>query len=150
MAKWNAGVWAGIILLLFSIIIFVQSFAYSYASDVGPGPGFFPSWLSGLLVILSIFYIIESFKGKSVSNEKWPKGKAVKNILYILVGLFAFVILFLLFGFIVSGSVFLFLMFFKAYKWYVNILISISVSLFLFWLFNDVLSVQLPVSGILF
>lgn len=149
MAKWNAGVWVGIFLFLFSVFFLLQSFTYSYTSDIGPGPGFFPIWLSGLLLILSVFYIIESFTGRNATGESWPKGQALKNILYILVGLIAFTFLFYLVGFLIACIVFLLMMFYKAYKWYVNALLSVGISIFLFWLFNDILGVILPLNGIL-
>ena len=149
MTKWNSGVWAGIFLFVFSVLFLFQSLSYPYASDIGPGPGFFPTWLSGLLLILSIFYIIESFLGKNATGEGWPKGKALRNIAYILVGLIAFVVLFYLFGFLVACIFFLFMMFYKAYKWFVNAALSIGVSIFLYWLFNNVLGVIIPLNGIL-
>ncbi|KKB35200.1 tripartite tricarboxylate transporter TctB family protein [Bacillus thermotolerans] len=149
MTKMNGGVWAGIVLFMLSLLIFIQSFEYAYSSDVGPGPGFFPVWISGLLFVLSILYIIESYTQKNKSEEKWPNKAAAKNIVYILAGLFGFVILFYLSGFIPASIVFLFFMFFKGYKWYTSLVISAATSIFLFWLFDSLLGVPLPLHGIL-
>lgn len=148
--KRNAGLWAGMVIFLFSLLFFILSFDYDYSSNVGPGPGFFPLYLSGILMILSIFYVFESVKGKNVSSEKWPKGEALKNVLSVLGCLVFFLLLFYLAGMIAASMVFLFLVFFKGYKWYINVAMSVGISLFLFWLFNNVLSVPLPVNGILF
>ncbi|WP_310192989.1 tripartite tricarboxylate transporter TctB family protein [Neobacillus niacini] len=145
----NAGVWAGIVVFLIAAVFLVQSFQFSYKSELGPGPGFSPVWLSGILVVLSILYFLESVSGKNAgSGEEWPKGQALKNILFILACLAVFLILVSFTGFVVSGSIFLFLLLFKAYKWYTSLLISIGVSIILFWLFDGVLGVSLPVNGL--
>lgn len=150
MSKMNSGMLAGVVLLIISVVFFVLSLQFSYSSDVGPGPGFFPTWLSGLLILLSVIYISESKQKKNASEETWPGKAEVKSILFVLLGLFAFVILFALFGFLVACFAFLFTMFIKGYKWYSNMLMSAGITWLLYFLFNDLLGVLLPIEGILF
>lgn len=144
------GVLAGVIILLVAIIAFVMSFQYSYSSNLGPGPGFFPTWLSGILILLSILYIYESVTGKNESSETWPRGKALKHIGYIMGSLVLFIVFFALFGFLVSGIILMFMLFYKEYKWYINLLMSVGIITFIYWLFNTILKVHLPLNGILF
>lgn len=145
--KMNAGVWAGFVVLLFSLVFFFQSMKYPYLSPLGPGPGFFPAWLCGLLFLLSLFYIYVSWKGTEESGEPMPRGRALKNILFILICMILFAGLLSFLGFIASSSLFLFALLYGGYKWYSNAAISIGTSVFLYVLFHTVLSVQLPVNA---
>lgn len=138
------GVWAGLIILLLSILLFINSFSYTYDSAFGPGPGFFPVWLSGILFILSLVYIYESIKKKEDSEEKLPTGTALKNVLFILTCLILFVILVKYLGFIITGSLFLYSLLYGQYRWFISLGISIGVSVFVFWIFSSLLGVSLP------
>ncbi|MEC1523861.1 tripartite tricarboxylate transporter TctB family protein [Neobacillus niacini] len=150
MKKINSGVWAGVILLIFSLVFLLNSFDLAYISDIGPGPGFFPVWLSGILSILSLLYIVVSFKNKDSEDseeERLPKGEALKNILLILISMTLFTILLPILGFIMSSTIFLFTLLFSGYRWFVNLAISFGVSIILYGLFDRLLDVQLPVSA---
>lgn len=146
----NVGVWAGLVILVFAIVAFTISLQYNYSGFVGPGPGFFPFWLSIFLIILSGIYIYESIKGKNVSTEEWPKGESLKRILFIIMALVLFLLLFVLCGFLVAGVAFLIMLFFKEYKLFTTIALSVGLTLFIYIMFNNVLKVHLPSSGILF
>lgn len=145
-----AGVWAGIVIALFSIVFLVQSFDYSYENRLGPGPGpgFFPIWLTIALLILSLLYIVESWKGYKAPKEEMPTGKEFKNVLLIAGFLVVFIVTVQFLGFVLSSTLFLFLLLSRYYKWYSSVGISLSVSIILFWLFAVVLSVDLPVNGL--
>ncbi|WP_248930764.1 tripartite tricarboxylate transporter TctB family protein [Paenibacillus hamazuiensis] len=144
----NPGVWAGFFVLLLSLVLLVTSFSYPYKKiGLGLGPGFFPVWLSVILMVLSCFYIYDSFKSKENSQTTFPRGDVLRNILFILGCLVLFVVLISFIGFVLTGTLFLFLLLYRGYKWYANIAISLSVSVFLFWLFGSVLQVALPVNA---
>lgn len=146
----KSGVLAGAIILCLGIISLIISFQYSYSGIVGPGPGFFPLWLSVILIILAPIYMYESYKEKNVSNEEWPKGESMKRILFIMISLIFFLLLFVLFGFIVASIVFLALLFYKEYKWYMTATLSVGITFIIYFLFNTLLKAYLPTSGILF
>ena len=150
MSNSKSGIWAGIVILCLAIFSLVISFQYSYSGIVGPGPGFFPMWLSVSLIILSILYIYESIKGKNVSEEEWPTGHSLKQILFIIMSLVLFLVLFVLCGFLFAGIIFLIVLFYKEYKWFVTASLSVGITLFIYVMFNIVLKVHLPSSGILF
>ena len=150
MSNSKSGIWAGIVILCLAIFSLVISFQYSYSGIVGPGPGFFPIWLSVSLIILSILYIYESVKGKNVSEEEWPTGHSLKQILFIIMSLVLFLVLFVLCGFLFAGIIFLIVLFYKEYKWFVTASLSVGITLFIYVMFNIVLKVHLPSSGILF
>lgn len=150
MSSYKSGIIAGAFIFLLALFLFILSLQYSYSGILGLGPGFFPTWLSGILMILSIWYIFESVKGKNVSKESWPTGSSLKDILFTIMSLFLFIIIFALCGFILAGVIFLFILFYKGFKWYINIPMSMGITLIVYWLFNTILKVYLPASGILF
>lgn len=150
MSNYKSGIWAGAVIFLLALFLFVLSLQYSYSSVLGPGPGFFPTWLSGILMLLAIWYILDSVKGKNASSESWPTGRSLKHILFIIISLVLFVILFSLFGFLLAGVIFLAMLFYKEYKWYTTLLMSVGITVFIYWMFNTILKVYLPLGGILF
>lgn len=143
----NAGVWAGGSILVYAVIIFYQSFSLDYSNQLGPGPGFFPRWLSGCLIILACLYIGHSAKNKLVSaSDIWPKGKARGSILTMLAGLVAFTLIVNTTGFVIAGSILLFTMFSRDYRWYRALIASLAISVLLFIVFQSLLGVSLPVN----
>lgn len=146
LKKINADAWAGLVVFIFAFIFLVQSLQFPYWSHSGPGAGFFALWLSGILLILALFYMYHSLRGTLVSQESMPRGAGLKNILYILGALVVFILLVTFLGFTVTSSIFLFLLLYRAYKWHTNLAISVGVSLALFWFFHDLLRVALPVN----
>lgn len=147
LKKLTISVYAGIVFLLFSLVFFYQSLEFPYTSDLGgPGSGFFPLWLSGILLVLSIIYIYESVKKEKTEEESLPKGKALRDILFILSSMIVFLVILPFLGFVLSGTLFLFILLYREYRWHLNLGISVGVSLFLFWLFGSTLGVSLPVN----
>lgn len=144
MKKWNAGVWAGIAFALFSLTFFLLSLEFPYTGPVGPGPGFLPLWISGIMFVLSVFYILESIKDKDGPKEPMPRGAALRSVLFILACLVAYLILLPILGFILASVLFLFTLFVRHYKWYISIGAALLVTFFLFWLFGSVLNVSFP------
>lgn len=133
--------------MVYAIIIFYQSFSLDYSTQLGPGPGFFPRWLSGGLIILTFLYIGHSAKNKLVSTgDMWPKGRARGSILSMLAGLVVFTLIVNTTGFVVAGSILLFAMFSRDYKWYKALMASIAISVLLFVVFQSLLGVSLPVN----
>jgi putative tricarboxylic transport membrane protein len=144
----NAGVYVGIVLLIYSVVMVWQSLTLDYYTAFGPGPGFFPLWVSILLLVLSILYLWESIKKEVILLSKIiPKGKDLRKILAVLGSVVLFMILVNFTGFVISGSILLFLLFMKEYKWYQGIAMSISISILLFYIFNTLLNVPLPANA---
>jgi presenilin-like A22 family membrane protease len=69
------------------------------------------------------------------------------KLLFVILSMFLFPIVLPFLGFMLSGTIFLFLLLFRAYKWYISLGISIVVTAVVFWLFGVVLSIPLPVNG---
>lgn len=145
MKKLQSGAWAGILFLAVGVLFFGYSLIYPYSSEVGPGSGFFPIWISGFLIILAVLYIFFSVKGKD-SSEAIEKA-SLKKVLLIVIFMSLFVLFLPVAGFNIVGTVFLFAMFFNAYKPLVNAAISVVSTLAIYFLFL-LLGVQLPLNAL--
>lgn len=143
----NAGVWAGIFLLVYCGIMFFQSLSLDYANQLGPGPGFMPLWLSGIFTVIVLMYIGESVKNGAISiSEIFPRGSALRDILWMIGGLCVFALVVEYIGFSAAGSMLVFVMTMHKYKWYYALPASIAVSAFVLFIFQTLLGVPLPVN----
>ncbi|GAB7387022.1 tripartite tricarboxylate transporter TctB family protein [Bacillaceae bacterium] len=144
----NAGAWVGIFVLIFGGIILFQSLSYEYFSDVGPGPGFFPLWASGALIVLTFFYIIiSSKKEKILFRDILPKKKELAKVIGIFLSILLFIILAPYTGFSIAGSAMLFFLLIPGYRWYWALGISVTVTVLVFLLFQQLLDIPLPVNS---
>lgn len=143
----KAGVWAGIALLAFAATIFYQSLSLDYSTPLGPGPGFFPRWLSGLLIALTLVYIASELRNSTIAiSEVFPSGEALGKTLAMLGGLIVFMLIVSYAGFVISGSILMTAMLIKDFKWHTALAISLAVSVSLLFLFQTLLGVTLPVN----
>jgi putative tricarboxylic transport membrane protein len=55
----------GVLLLLLAIAFGVGAQQLRYYTSLGPGPGFFPSWLSALLAGLAVLMVLQATFGRS-------------------------------------------------------------------------------------
>jgi putative tricarboxylic transport membrane protein len=142
----SAGFWVGFLILVFACVLFGNSLSYEYYSKYGPGPGMFPLWLSGSLIVLSLIHIGQSMK-KTLDFVPmlFPKGKELTNVLEIIGSIILFIIIAPFAGYIVANIVLLIILFMRKYKWYWGVAISIGVTLVLFVVFQFILQVPLPV-----
>jgi putative tricarboxylic transport membrane protein len=141
----NAGVWVGLILLIFSGTIFWQALSYDYFSDFGPGPGLFPLWLSGALIVFSLLYIVQSCRKEGVTlAQLLPQGSGLRKVISIMAATVVFLILVPFSGYVIASVIMLFILFFREYKWYWGLVISIVITMALFYTFQTFLNVPLP------
>ncbi len=141
----NARYLIGGVLLVCAVFIFREALSYQYYGKLVPGPGFFPVWLSGLLVLLSILYIIDSIRSEKVAlKDILPQGKELKKVLALLGGMILFIVMVPYTGFLTASIVLLLILFSLDYKWYSGILISGAVGITACYVFKNFLSVPLP------
>ena len=143
----NAAIWAGAVLLVFSAVLFQQSLQLDYYNPLGPGPGFLPRWLAGLLFVVSLLYIIDSLKGERIElSHLLPKGGARRDIALMLIGLCLFAGLVEYVGFVIAATQLVFLMTVRKFKWYYALPAAIFVAVLLLLAFQTLLGVSLPVN----
>lgn len=144
----NASLWFGIAFLAYSVLFFTMSFGIPYyAKYGGPGPGMYPRWLFGIAIIIAIIYIWQSIKKQIFKfGQYFPGRKELKNVFSVLLACLLFMFLLNKAGFIISGSLLMFLVFLGHYKWWLNILLSIGITLICFIIFKVCFSIPLPLN----
>lgn len=143
----NAGVWVGFILLLYAASMFFQSMALDYTNQLGPGSGFLPLWISGILFLVTLFYLWESVRGDVISlREVLPHRGARYDILLMLSGLCIFALTVEFIGFAAAGSLLIYLMIVRKYRWIYAIPAAVIIAFLVSAIFQNLLGVPLPVN----
>lgn len=143
----KANVWVGLTVLVYASGFLWYSLPLGYSTKTGPGPGMFPVWVSGILIILSLLYIASGLKNKGVLFEDIiPKGNDLKNNLSVMGSIIVFMLTVNTIGFISACTALLFITLTRQYPWKVATGISIGVSIVLFATFQYLLEIQLPVN----
>ncbi|MBP1154903.1 MULTISPECIES: tripartite tricarboxylate transporter TctB family protein [unclassified Paenibacillus] len=142
-----AGLWVGLFFFIFSLVMLWQSLTLDYTMPFGPGPGFMPFWVNIIFLVLSLLFIWESVqKNPIVLSQIIPKGRGLTNNIAILLSIIVFMIIVNYTGFIVAGSIMLFILFSRNYKWYLGLGLSVMISGLVFIVFKTLLDVPLPVN----
>ncbi|WP_248925836.1 tripartite tricarboxylate transporter TctB family protein [Paenibacillus hamazuiensis] len=142
--KQNLGFYMSLVVMAWSAMIFWQSWELDYYSNLGPGPGLFPRWLSGSLLIVSILYMLGSIRRPIVWSMAMPKGKDLLHVLMVLVSVAIFILTLDLLGFIISGSLMVTLLLIRSYLWPRAVAIALSACLLIYFTFSEWLEVPLP------
>jgi putative tricarboxylic transport membrane protein len=93
--------------LALAIFSLVKSFEYPYMDKLGPGPGFFPFWLSIITGALAIALLFQTSLAKSAADETAtliPERPGLLRVLYILAALVVILALFNPLGFRITGG----------------------------------------------
>ena len=136
--------------LAFAIFWLVVSFEYPYKDRLGPGPGFFPFWLSLITVGLALALLVQTSLARSSAEGSaalLPERQGALRILVILVALVGSLALLDPLGFRIS--LFLFLLFLPfalgERTWWVTLIFAAAGSFGVFHVFYYWLKVPLPV-----
>ena len=136
-----------VFLLAFSGLLFQQSLKLDYYNSLGPGPGFLPLWLSGVLFVVTLFYLWDSLRNEVISlGELLPPGSALPDIGLMLLGLCLFALFVEQIGFVLAGTQLVFLMTVRKFKWYYALAGAALASIILLLAFQKLLGVALPVN----
>ncbi len=146
----------GLILLAFSMYVAIEVRThlryYTKGAIIGPGPGFFPFWISVLLAALTLLWLIQiSFKPvKAMGPDFIPNPKAAFKIAVVAGSMVAFTALVGLFGFslMMFGFLFGLLITLGRHKLVLNLILSVGGSWGLTYLFRALLEVPLPFASI--
>lgn len=144
--KWrSASFYAAFVILLFALSMFIMSFSFEYYTKTGPGPGFFPLWVSGILSVLSIGYMIFGLRKEPIQwADILPKGKAIFNSLSIIVAALVFLLLLEFIGFLLACTAMLYIVLCRHYRHLIALGISFGISAVLFMTFEYLLEIPLP------
>lgn len=120
-----------------------------YYSSVGPGPGFFPRWLNGILVVLSVCLLVSTIKKDFVNLfEVLPEKKQLFKVLRYPLMILFFILFSPIVGFIITCTIVMIVLLIGEIKWHWNIGTSLTTSLVLFFIFKNLLGVPLPANAL--
>ncbi len=138
--------YCALILLLVSIFVSAMSLRFGLGHVRSPGPGFFPLLIGLLLGCISLFMILIAYKAKQKGQNPNERPSFGRNVLPVLVVLFAYAISIERVGYII-GTSFLLLYLFKvtgSRRWFTSILMALIVVSVTYLFFGVLLSTPLP------
>ncbi len=140
--------------LVFSVIFFFigawvlwQATMLPHFSVFGPGPEFMPNVLGILLMILSTVVFVTSLRKASEAGESlMPSRQAIYRIITIIAALFVYTYLMEIFGFLMTTLAYCIFMLFAMgrFRWYVNLIVAVTITFVFYWSFVTVLGVPAP------
>ncbi len=142
---------ASLVFVVLSIFVLIHSFSYPYHDRLGPGPGFFPFWMSIITGALSLGLFLETTlskkKEESAASSFFPNREGGFRILMILAALIAVLFLLNPIGFRIVLLLFLlFLPFALGIRnWLIISIVAVAGSFGVFHVFYYWLKVPLPI-----
>lgn len=144
----KADIIAGILGLFVAFYVIMESGKFPEDNVLLMGPSFFPRILAVLMLIMSIALIVIALMGKSAKNaEKLDiRDPGIQRSIIALVATVIYLLLFKRLGFIIGSIIYLmFLMYLLKLRNYVKmVLVSVGVSLAVYYIFRVALSITLP------
>ena len=92
--------WSGLALCALGTYIVATAHGWNYMSEEGPGPGFFPTWYGGVMLVLSLLLVLGAvLKPRQATPVAW---KDISRAMIAWVAFVACVALMPLVGFVIS------------------------------------------------
>lgn len=138
---------AGVLCGALSIYVIITCLGYPTAEAYGtgvPGPGLWPGIIAALLLICSVYLIVSSLLGKKENFEELPMwNEGTRRVYLSMAILVVYVAVLSVVGFILSSVVmlFVFIQWFSKMKIWKSLLISVIVTLAIYFVFKLVLNV---------
>ena len=144
---------ASFLFVLLSIFVLIHSLSYPYKDRLGPGPGFFPFWMSIITGLLSLGLFLQTTFAKSEPSEPagkksfFPNREGGIRIFMILAALGMVLVFLNPIGFRISLLLFLLFLPFAlgVRNWLIIILVAAAGSFGVFHAFYYWLKVPLPI-----
>jgi putative tricarboxylic transport membrane protein len=122
-----------------------QRIGIGWASD-GPMPGYFPFRTGAIICISSVVVFLRAFFGKDRNDELFVSWDRFKLVLCVLIPAILYVLVTQFIGIYVASALFIggFMRAMAKFSWPKVILVSIGISVMLFWMFEIQFMVPLP------
>ena len=136
----------GLVLLGIGLLIIVDTYRLGagWAPD-GPKAGYFPFRIGVLIAVCSIIVVIQALRNKRDDSifVEWAKLVPVSQILFPLI---AYVAVMQYLGMYVASALFVagLMRWLGKYTWLKSLLVAVTMSIVIFWLFESQFSVPLP------
>jgi putative tricarboxylic transport membrane protein len=144
--------WSGCILALLGAYIVKEAQSWEYSSVDGPGPGFFPLWYGGAMIVLSLLLVVGTvLKSDPAVPQRRVNWAELRRVLTCWAAFVACIALLNVLGFIVSFALMTWFIIAVLFRKSQRLAIGLAVvgALSFYALFSLALGVALP-AGILF
>ena len=133
--------------IIFAIVMIQGSIKLgsSWGSD-GPQAGYFPFYISLIILISSVATLIQAIRQKELSNESFVDKGPFRQVSAVLVPAFIFVLLMQLIGIYVSAAIYsaFFMIWIGKYAAWKSIALGVAVSVALYMMFEYWFQIPLP------
>jgi hypothetical protein len=137
---------AGAIFLVGVVMIMEgRRIGMGWASD-GPMAGYFPFRIGVIICISSVVVFLRAFFGKSRNQELFVSWDCFKQVLCVLIPAFFYVLATQFIGIYVASALFIggFMRVMAGFSWLKIVLVSVCITVMLFWMFEMQFMVPLP------
>jgi hypothetical protein len=139
--------WTAVVVFIVGVVMMVDNYriGVTWASD-GPEAGYFPYHVGLILCIASAAVIIKSLFGKHRNTEIFVGWERFRLVLMVLIPTALYVLVTQFVGIYVASAVFIgaFMRVLGKIGWLKTLLVSIGVTVLLFWMFEVQFMVPLP------
>lgn len=143
----NVDAITSVVVFLVGVVMMVDNYRIgaSWAED-GPESGYFPFYIGLILCVASVAVLLKSLFGKGRNHEIFVSWDRFRLVLMVLVPTAIYVLGTQFLGIYVASTLFiaLFMLVLGKINWLKTVLISIGVSVLLFWMFEIQFKVPLP------
>ena len=139
---------SGLAALLVAVVLGYQAAGLTYYTRIGPGPGFFPRWLCGILALLALVVIARATWRRTPGRPfPCPIGKRPPRILAVVAALIAVAALTTTLGFRLTMMAFYLAVIavLGRWRWIETPVLAVLGSFVTFYLFVEWLKLPLPV-----
>lgn len=143
---WKSNVLLGLATAAIATYVLISSFGHTYMVAFGPGPGFAPRWVAGILLLISLVYVaVNLYKRDDTEPFPLPLPAAIRAAgLFIVLG--ASILLIDRLGFTIALALFMIvvLKLFEGRPWVFSISVGTLTSASVFVVFSLLFKVPLP------
>jgi putative tricarboxylic transport membrane protein len=137
------------VLLAFSLAFAAGGLKYyPYWSDTGPGSGFLPAWLGGVMAALALLMLLRRARAADASLDWIPRGESARRVIALVAASVLYVALLKPLGMIVASALYLaFVMrYFERHAWWLTIVVVLAAAAANWLVFVRWLKVPFPLS----
>lgn len=138
---------ASVVIFLIGVVMMIDNhkIGAGWASD-GPESGYFPFRIGAILCIASVVVLLKSLFSKTRKREIFVSWERFKLVLLVLLPTGAYVLAIQFIGIYVASALFIaaFMRVMDKYSWLKSLLVSVAVSVALYWMFEIQFMVPLP------
>ena len=142
-----AGIFSIVVIFAVGVAMMIDNYRIGAGwSREGPESGYFPFRVGVIICVASVVVLVQMFRDKQSATRVFVTWGRLRRVLMVLVPTIAFVLAIQMIGIYVAATVFIaaFMRVMDHYAWPKTLLISLGVSVTLFWMFEVQFMVPLP------